>query len=67
MEDTIEIMTNKLNSLKVKQAMWINGGYDCPEYISKEIKLLTENLNRLTFNKDIVEKASDKTEGLTTN
>lgn len=67
MEDTIEIMTNKLNTLKVKQAMWINGGYDCPEYISKEIKLLTENLNKLTFNKDIVEKDAGETAGLTTN
>lgn len=67
MSETIEIITNKLNSLRVKEAMWISGGYECPEYIKNEITFLTDNLNKLCFHKERVEKVSGETEGLTTN
>lgn len=48
----VELKTQKLNSLKIKEAMWITAGYDCPEYIKKEIELLTNDLNSIVFHKE---------------
>jgi hypothetical protein len=54
----VELKTQKLNSLKVKEAMWITAGYECPEHIKKEIELLTKDLNSIVSNKDSEEHRS---------
>jgi hypothetical protein len=61
MNTTIEILTNKLNSLRIKKAMWIEADCEYPEYLDKEIQMITEALN-----KGIVEKDVDETTALTT-
>jgi hypothetical protein len=55
---SVELKTEKLNSLKIKEAMWITAGYECPEYIKKEIELLTKDLNSIVFHKDSEEHRS---------
>ena len=43
----IEIFTKKLNSLKVKQAMFSSSGYKTPEYLEKDIRLTELALKQL--------------------
>lgn len=43
----IEYFTKKLNSLKVKQAMYTSSGYDTPKHISDEIKTIETSLRQL--------------------
>ena len=62
MSSTIEILTDKLNNLRIKRAMWIAADCEYPEYLDREIETLTQALN-----KNIVEKVSGETDGLTTN
>jgi hypothetical protein len=70
---SVELKTQKLNSLKIKEAMWITAGYECPQHIKKEIELLTNDLNNIDFikesnsTKDIVEKGGSEIPILTTN
>jgi hypothetical protein len=45
--DKIEIFTKKLNSLKVKQAMFSSSGFEVPKHISDEIKLIESSLRKL--------------------
>lgn len=42
----IKLLTDKLNKLRIKQAMWNNGGYETPEYILHSIKLIEEELKK---------------------
>lgn len=43
----VELMTTRLNRLKVKQAFYISGKQQVPTYLSEEITQLTEELNRI--------------------
>lgn len=45
-DNKIKLLTDKLNKLRIKQAMWNSGGYDTPEYILHSIKLIEEELRK---------------------
>jgi hypothetical protein len=41
----IELMTIKLNKLKIKEAMYVSNGYEVPQYIKSEIEVLLKELS----------------------
>jgi hypothetical protein len=60
----VELKTQRLNKLKIKESLYTSNNYDVPQYILDEIKILTNELNSI---KDIVEKVDDEASGLITN
>jgi len=61
MDNIIQLKTERLNSLLVKEMMYRTNGYETPEYITKEIKELKQYL------KDIVGKGGSEIPILATN
>lgn len=47
MDSKIEYFTQKLNSLRVKEATYNSSGYGTPAHIKKEIRLTEIALNQL--------------------
>lgn len=47
MENRIYYFTHKLNKLRVKEAMFKSNGYDVPDYIKKEMRLIEIALKSL--------------------
>lgn len=52
MEDVlfIELLTEKLNQLRIKAAMYKSNGYNTPNYIMEEMELVEKTLSRLQKN-----------------